>query len=285
MNPEQFDRIAARLAAHRASRRAAIGASGIGVVAAATLGGLVARSTAAQDATPVAGEADLPDSVFPGAVQESSQFLFVQSFAGGSIVPVEGADGSFTLTLDSANPQTVFFSDRPERVFGLAPTAALLDGLGFTPDNPPNAALMVTTEEGGADVLIIELFDPVWDEASGTLTYTVQVLSDYQESGLAFAALQQTDFQLPEQFGEGGLFVDSCADGRVYCHQYNPDGSMGPAVGPSGMTPFCFEHSTYRCMPCSGAGVICAAAYPSQCIDRSSAQPRSRCGARGITWK
>jgi hypothetical protein len=281
MDPDQFDRIAARLAAHRANRRATLGKAGAGI-AAASLSVSSARFAIAQDATPVADE--LPDTVHPSAAAESSEFLFVQSFASGSIEPVDASDGSFILTLDGANQQTIYFSDRPERVFGLSTTTAFLEGLGFTPDNPPNAALVVTTDSGEEDVLIIELFDPVWDEASATLRYTIQVLADYQESGLAFAAKQQTDYDLAEPFGPGGLFIDSCADGRVYCHLRNPDGSMGSPVGPSPMTPFCFEYSTSRCLPCSSGSVICAAAYPSVCIDRSSAQPRSRCGARGITW-
>ncbi len=52
-----------------------------------------ARIVLAQDATPVAEE-DLTDSVHLGAAQAPSEFLFVQSFAGGSIVPADGADGS-----------------------------------------------------------------------------------------------------------------------------------------------------------------------------------------------
>lgn len=282
MDIDRFDRVTTRLAAYRANRRVALQVGGAGIVG--VLGVAGARGAAAQDGTPAA-EDELPDSVHLGAAEEPSEFLFVQSFASGSLVPVSGEDGHYTLTLDGANPQTVYFSDRPERVFGLATTTDFLEGLGFTPENPPNAALMVTTDDGASDVLIIELLDPVWDESSGTLTYSVQVLSDYTESGLAFAALQQTDFEMAESFGPGGLFVDGCADGRIYCHQRNKDGTMGPVVGPSPMTPFCFDYSTSKCLPCSGPSAICAAAYPAECLDRTTIPPHSRCGARGITWK
>ncbi len=281
MDSHQFDRIAARLAAHRTSRRAAFGKSAAGI-AAASLGMSSARFAIAQDATPVADE--LPDTVHQGAGPEPSEFLFVQSFAGGSIVPLNGEEGHFTLTLDGANSQTVYFSDRPERVFGLATTTAFLEGLGFTPDDPPNAALVVTTADGTEDVVIIELLDPIWDESSGTLTYTVQVLSDYAESGLAFAATRQSDYELPERFGQGGLFVDGCNDGRVDCHLRNDDGSMGPLVGTTPLIPFCFSDSTWRCLPCNGANAICADAFQAQCLDRRTTPPRSRCGARAITW-
>ena len=262
MDPAQFDRITARLTAHRASRRTKLRTVGAGI-AAASLGVSSARFAIAQDATPVADE--LLDTVHPGAVAEPSEYLFVQSFASGSISPQNDEDGSYTLTLDGANPQTIFFSDRPERVFGFATTTVFLDGLGFTPDDPPNAALVVTTENGEEDVLILELLDPVWDEASGTLTYTVQVLSEYAEPGLAFAALRQTDFDLPESFGLGGLFIDGCSTGRIICYLYRADGTKGAVVGQSKVTQFCFENDAKKCVPCSSMPIICAESYPTQC--------------------
>jgi hypothetical protein len=262
MDPSQFDRIATRLAAHRANRRTTLGIAGAGI-AAASLGVASARYATAQDATPVAEE--LLETVHPEAAADSSEYLFVQSFASGSIAPADAQDGRFTLTLDGANPQTVYFSDRPERVFGLATTTTFLEGLGFTPDDPPNAALVVTTESGDEDVLIIELFDPIWDEASGTLTYTVQVLSEYAEPGLAFAALRQSDFDLPESFGLGGIFIDGCSTGRIICYLYRADGSKGAVVGQSKVTPFCFENDAKKCVPCSSMPIICAESYPTQC--------------------
>lgn len=278
MNPERFDRVATRFAELRSTRRAALMRGGAGIagvsIAAAGIG-----SIRAQDATPEAVE-----SVYPNAGHEGTEFLFVQSFEGGTYTPKDGEAGVFQLALTGASKQTSYFSDRPERIFGLLSTASWLEGLGFTPDNPPNAALVVETEDGEKDILILELLNPVYDESTGTLTYDVRLLADYEGDGLAYAALQQTDFELDSDFGHGGLFVDGCNDGRVYCHQRNKDGSMGPAVGPSPMTPFCFDLSTSKCLPCSGANAICAAAYPAQCLDRTTVPPHSRCGARGITW-
>lgn len=262
MNSEQFDRIATRLAFHRASRRTALAATGLGI-AATSLGVLTTHGATAQDATPVVEE--LPGTVHPGAAADASEFLFVQSFAGGSIAPVDADEGRFTLTLDGMNPQTIYFSDRPERVFGLATTATFLEGLGFTPDDPPNAALVVTTDNGAEDVVILELFDPVWDEASGTLTYTIQLLSGYTDPGLAFAALRQTDFDLPDTFGQGGLFIDGCSTGRIICYRFKDDGTKGDVVGQSKVTPFCFETGSQKCVPCSSVSVICADSYPTRC--------------------
>jgi hypothetical protein len=284
MNAEHFDRVTARFAELRLSRRNALARGGAGI-AGATLAAAGIGSLHAQDGTPEAGDgtsADV-DWVHPDAGLEHPEFLFVQAFEGGTYTPTD-EDGVFLLTLTGTASQTSFFSDRPERVFGLTPTASFLEGLGFTPENPPNAALVVETDSGEKDILILELLNPDYDETTGTLTYDVRILADYQGTGLAFAALQQTDFELDPTFGQGGLFVDGCNDGRIYCHQRNTDGSMGPAVGPSPMTPFCFDLSTSKCLPCSGASAICAAAYPAQCLDRTTSPPRSRCGARGITW-
>jgi hypothetical protein len=283
MNAEDFDRVTTRFAELRLSRRNALARGGAGI-AGATLAAAGVASIRAEDATPEAGQATpQAESVHPNAGQENPEFLFVQAFEGGTYTPTD-EEGLFKLTLTGASSRTNYFSDRPDRVFGLTPTASFLEGLGFTPENPPNAALVVETESGQKDVLILELFNPVYDEATSTLTYDVRLLSDYQGEGLAYAALQQIDFDLDSTFGKGGLFVDGCADGRIYCHQRNADGSMGPFVGTSPFTPFCFDLSTSRCLPCSGANAICAAAFPAQCLDRTISPPRSRCGARGITW-
>lgn len=278
MSPEQFDRVTTRFAGLRLSRRMALTRGGAGL-AGASLAALGAGTIHAQDGTPEAAE-----SVYPNAGHENPEFLFVQSFDAGTYVPKDGDEGMFQLTLTGASSQTSYFSDRPDRVFGLASTASFLEGLGFTPENPPNAALVVETDSGEKDILILELLNPVYDEGTGTLTYDVRILADYEGVGLAYAALQQTDFDLDPAFGKGGLFVDGCNDGRVYCHQRNRDGSMGPFVGTSPLTPFCFDLSTSKCLPCSGPTVLCAAAFPDQCLDRTSIPPRSRCGARGITW-
>jgi hypothetical protein len=59
--------------------------------------------------------------------------LFVQTFASGSLLPKEGEEGTFILTLNGGYGRTIGFSDRPERIVGSVPTQQFLDGLGFTP--------------------------------------------------------------------------------------------------------------------------------------------------------
>ena len=102
----------------------------------------------AQDATPGATPAVDPNNPHPSADTAGAhpEFLFVQPFDSGAWSPTSGADATYTLTLTGAAAQTVYFSDRPERIVGLAPTQRFLDGLGFTPNNPPNAALVATPD-------------------------------------------------------------------------------------------------------------------------------------------
>jgi hypothetical protein len=71
----------------------------------------------------------------------------------GPIVPVRSLTanvetGTHTLTLEHGLGQTVYFSDRPSRDVGATPTPRFLNTLGFSADNPPNAALIVDTEMG-----------------------------------------------------------------------------------------------------------------------------------------
>jgi hypothetical protein len=150
------------------------------------------------------------------------EFLFVQPFDAGSWAPKEGEADTYVLTLGGAAANTVYFSDRPERIVGLCPTQLFLDALGFTPTNPPNAALVAQTDTGEQDILVIELLNPAWD-GNGTLTYDAKVLADYGDPGLAHLSRQQVDFEMAGSFGDGGLFIDGCPDGVATCYQVSND--------------------------------------------------------------
>ncbi len=229
MDPTRIDRLATFFADRRLSRRHAVrqGSAGLAAAGVAALG--LRGAAAAQDATPPATPVGTPTDPHPSADTAGThpEYLFVQPFDGGAWAPKPGEEGTYTLTLTGAAAQTAYFSDRPERIVGLAPTQTFLDGLGFTPENPPNAALVATPEGSDAqDILVIELLAPVYDAASGTLTYDARVLADYGGRGLAHLAQQQTDFEYPEAFGEGSLFIDDCPDSyNDGCFYQDPNNS------------------------------------------------------------
>jgi hypothetical protein len=133
--------------------------------------------------------------------------LFVQQAAGGTLAPA-GAD-EWTLNLTGVFPHTVYFADRPARAAGTVPTAELVTVPElFDPANPPNAAIVLAEPTSAEeDVLIVELREPIYDAAAGTLRYTVTLLENIGDGGLVTWS-ERADAALPEAFGHVSLFID-----------------------------------------------------------------------------
>src|SRR5262249_33852244 len=149
---------------------------------------------------------------------------FVQSFQSGSIAPKAGEDGTYTLTLEHGLGQTLYFSDRPERIVGAKPTPQFLQGLGFLPDNPPNAALVLAAAPGDEDVAVLELYKPHYDEDTKTATYGVTLLKDWERTlAMGFSEAPTDLAKLAPSFGAAHLFIDGCSWGTVRCS--DPSGS------------------------------------------------------------
>ena len=198
MDALRFDLITKRLAG-RSSRRRAIAQGGAGLAAGALAAAGLASAAQAQESTPAVLAAD----------GDGPTMLFVQSFRAGSVVPKDGATGRFTLTLERGLGQTIYFSDRPDRIVGSMPTPQFLSELGFSEGNPPNAALVVETDEGQTELVILELFDPGYDESTRTATYEVAVLAEWERrGGDRFAAIDTDLAQLLPTFGAAHLFID-----------------------------------------------------------------------------
>jgi hypothetical protein len=169
-----------------------------------------ARHVLAQEATAA------PDQ--PAHVPE---LLFVQTFRAGAIAPKAGADGHYTLALEGGSSQTIYFSERPDRIVGTTPTATIANRIGFPDDDPPNAALVFEAAPGDVDVAVVELFSPVYDEKSGGITYEVAPLANWHaELGVG---LQETPTDLANvasNFGTAHLFIDGiwdCPDSDISC--------------------------------------------------------------------
>lgn len=241
MEITRFDSIAKQFAERRISRRRAIQEASVGVVAGAIAAGEFSH-VAAQEASPVASD---------GTAEP--EYLFLQSFQQGSIAPKEGEDGKYTLTLEQGLGQTVFFSGRPERKVGTSPTAEFLKGFGFSPDNPPNAALVLETSPGDTDIAVLELINPTYDEATRTATYEVQLLKQYEETLQLGFTEQPIDLsKLPPSFGAAHLFIDDCADGNITCTTSNTHYPC-PGDGICGSFPsqgYCYSWSSPGCYPC-----------------------------------
>lgn len=258
MDGARFDSFTRSLE-RRANRRSTLkGLAGAGVATLALSG--EAKQLAAQDASPV------PQTAEPA-------FLFVQLADGGIWAPKPGEDGVYLLTLSAPSSQTLYFSDRPDRIVGTVPTDQFLAGLGFTPFEPPNAAVVVQTPEGGRDVLVVELFDPVYTRVFGedgedSLTYEARVLDAYRGEGLATWVPQADDDQLPQEFSNISLFIDDCPD-ITSCY-IGGIGGPGSYVGPIPGGPYgrCYRFPV--CRPCGDYtpcryNALCNSEYPERC--------------------
>ncbi len=204
-----FDKIS-KLFGAKAARRAAI-AGTAGAIATAALLDAEAKSPKGNP-TPQRGKRNHR----PSKQERKTMFLFLQTSRGGSLA--DNGNGDYTLQLDGHHGGTIYFSDRPQRVFGVSPTDDFLAGLGFPAENPPNAALLVNAGDV-EDVAIVELFDPSYDENTGQLTYRVRILEAYDETGLEHIADQIDSSQLPTSFDQASLFIDDCDDYHWCCRQ------------------------------------------------------------------
>jgi hypothetical protein len=226
MEPTRFDRMSKLLARRRS------------------------RHVMAQDATP-----ELP------AGGGGSDLLFVQTFRAGAITPKDGAEGRFTLTLEAGTGQTVYFSDRPNRRVGATSTGEFLDRLGFPVDNPPNAALVIETAPGETDVAVVELFAPTYDEATGGVTYEVEVLANWQaELGVGLVEAPVDLATIEPSFGAAHLFIDGladCPDGDIVCKDTNTGEVRGTIQGwwfdnfCSHILMFDPRNAGLMCIPCT----------------------------------
>jgi hypothetical protein len=220
MDANRFDDVS-RLFANRLSRRQALaqGGAGLAVGVLATTG--LAGAADAQDA----GQKTAQDSA--ADAKRGPTMLFVQSFQSGSVAAKDGEQGRYTLTLEQGLGETVYFSDRPDLVVGSTPTPRFLAGLGFLPDNPPNAAIIAETAPGESGIAVLQLYSPAYDEPTHTATYEVAAVQTWTRS--QEQAFTEVHTDLPEllpQFGAAHLFIDDCPQTDINCWR-----SSDPSVG------------------------------------------------------
>ncbi|NRG16090.1 hypothetical protein HPQ64_00120 [Rhizobiales bacterium] len=117
------------------------------------------------------------------ADDEAVELLFVQTSGGVTL-------GDGKLTLQVASPNTLYFSDRPERIVGRVTTKDFVDHWASGDDSfkqdPPNAVL--TADNGGmAEEVTVVLRDPRLE--GGDLVYDVEILSGAKELSGKWASL------------------------------------------------------------------------------------------------
>jgi hypothetical protein len=107
---------------------------------------------------------------------------------------------AYTLELNNVSDSTVMFADRPNRIVTSISTADFIGNWSTGPDSfaldAPNDILIVEdTQTGNLDTAIIELFDPVYNTNTNSLTYTITTEN-------------ATSIGLPEELGQSTLVID-----------------------------------------------------------------------------
>lgn len=270
MKPHHFDTITRAFATRRLSRRAAVAGT---ITAGAGLATGAMRSSA-QEASPVASPTAAGSAATTTATTTATEttFLFVQSFAGGTLAPkaettaatpVAGSGPVYTLTLTEGLGDTLFFSDRPERIVGTVPTPTFLDNLGFSPDNPPNAALIGGLGDDNEEIVALELFSPSYDAATRTATYDVRILQDYDRLEMTFTAAPSTAADhASTTYQSAHLFIDDCPNTTAAC--LIPGGDC-PNTGTTLTVGQCWDWKEFSCNPCQDVPTLSA-----QCNDTYS---------------
>lgn len=261
MDARRFDAIARTLVSGGISRRFALlsGCMGLG---AAMLGSRPAR---AQEATPAPVSADS----YQPLAGNHEELLFVQTFGQGALTPKEGAAGEYVLTLSDGSGMTLYMSDRPNRAVGSVTNAQFIDMLGYTPNDPPNAAF-VTQGEGGDQVLVVELLNAAADEATGGMTYDVSILGE-ADVDMEFRGVYRSDPGGPERYGQNSLFIDDfvCGDHQTDCYTNANDTDVG-TLGKFGFH-WCLgggSGNPMSCCPSEGCPTVnskCNDTFPDAC--------------------
>jgi hypothetical protein len=212
------------------------------------------------------------------AQPEKVPFMFVQTAEGGTFEARPDRSG-FRLTLRGVAPQTVYFSDRPQRIAGGVPNGAFLDGLGFSDANPPNAAIVLSEPKSAdSDVVVVALTNPAYDAAARTLVYDAKPLEKTDGTGLAFWT-DRRDETLPASFANVSVFVDDCPDARVHCYGAYYTGGQRKCRTDCGVLDkkvgFCWSYMTMSCKPCRDHLDECKASG-APCSSSGSIDPTCR---------
>ncbi len=127
------------------------------------------------------------------------EFLSIQNAQSGSLSQINAT--AYALELTNVANKTIMFSDRPERIVESVSTSDFIGNWStgvnsFATDAPNDALIVENTQTGQLETAIIESFNPVYDIATNSLTYTI--MTD-----------NATSIGLPGEFGQSVLVIDA----------------------------------------------------------------------------
>ena len=149
---------------------------------------------------------------------ENPKFLAIQHAQSGSISDINqtftlsltnesnntifssNVSKNLSLELNNVSDKTILLSDRPNRIVTTVSTADFIGNWSIGMDNftinPPNAVLIVDDDTNKKqDIVILELFNPVYDVNNKMLKYNI-------------TSYNTTSIDLPNEFGLSTLVID-----------------------------------------------------------------------------
>jgi hypothetical protein len=127
---------------------------------------------------------------------EIPKFLSIQCAQSGSISEINAT--TYSLQLNDISDKTILFSDRPDRIVTSISIGNYIGnwsaGVDSFATDAPNAVLVVDENEE-QDTIIMELFNPVYDENKKTLKYEITMENN-------------TSIDLVDGFGRSTLVID-----------------------------------------------------------------------------
>lgn len=220
---------------------------------------------------PPPAQSNSPSSPVSAVVETQPQpeFLMVQEASKGTFQ--KNSDGTYALALEGANPNTVYFSNTPEKIAGSVPTEQFNEAFNW--GELPNAAIVIREGNENEDVAIVQITEkPQYDAAAKKLVYKTKTIGDYNGENLKYFQAKR-DASIPESFGWVSLFLDkvsSCSGAHVQC--YSTDICCTDPVAPQydcgGMNVnecWSWNPLHFGCQPCKGPGSTCEVQFGSCC--------------------
>jgi hypothetical protein len=155
-----------------------------------------------------------------GFAQKKESYLFVQGAGEAVIKAMPTRPDAYQITMTGVGPETIFFTDQPERKAGMIDQQAFMKVVAkqAAKNVQPNAALVWNAPARGA--LVVKLGKSSYNSQDNTLSYEAVVLPS-AEGGLVAFNSRKASGPPPERVSKVTLFID---DFDLGCNPWDPRG-------------------------------------------------------------
>lgn len=144
---------------------------------------------------------------------ETGTSLYIQNSKSGSLIPIKGEENLYILTLNDVSVWTIQITDAPEYATVKVHTRAFLDTVDFSHE-PLSAVIELLEGDEEADLVAVQLTEPVYDFEEETLKYKAEIIShdyapDYLKRHAGEDLAARVDERIPETFDDAFVYIHS----------------------------------------------------------------------------